>query len=688
LVPLAVTALKGVGPQVAKKLAQLGIHTVQDVLFHLPVRYQDRTRLSPIGEVRSGQTALIHGEVLLSGPQLGRRRSLVTVISDRTGTLTVRQFHFNVSQQRSLKRGCWIECFGEIRAGRTGPELIHPEYRLLSSPEDAGPESSLTPIYPTTAGLGQKTWRRLTSEALERAIQNVPELVPSDIAELTVLPTIDEALRLIHRPPPDVDINMLSDGVHPAQLRLAFEEMLAHHLAVRRRRQYRESSTAPIIASSTRLWPQLEKRLTFSLTKAQKRTIREVLTDLSQSRPSLRLIQGDVGCGKTVVAAAAALAAIEAGLQVVVMSPTELLAEQHFRTFKKWLEEFNLTPVWLTGKLGAKEKREVHDLLANGQAQIGVGTHALFQEDVRYQALGLVIVDEQHRFGVEQRLALREKGRYGNQLPHQLVMTATPIPRSLTMVLHADMDVSVIDEMPPGRKPVETVVIPSSRRKEVQERVRRACAEGQRAFWVCPLIDESDFLEVEAAIQRAKALTEELPDLRIALLHGKTRAREKETLMEAFRGGLIDLLVATTVIEVGVDVPEASLMVIENAERLGLAQLHQLRGRIGRGGQRAVCVLLYHAPISQLARDRLVTLRHTDDGFMIARKDLELRGPGEVLGTRQSGSPEFRIADFVRHRAAVEWIANTADQLLNSHPERADALIQRWLVAGDGLFSV
>jgi len=684
-VPLAVTALKGVGPQVAKKLAQLGIYTVQDVLFHLPVRYQDRTRLSPIGQVRSGQSALIHGEVLHSAPRMGRRRSLVTVISDRTGTLTIRQFHFNASQQRSLKRGCWIQCFGEIRAGPTGPELIHPEYRLLSSPEDARPDDSLTPIYPTTAGLGQRTWRKLTSEALARTVEDMPELLPGDIAGTTGLPTVSEALSLIHRPPPEADTTALSDGAHPAQLRLAFEELLAHHLAVRRRRRYRESSVAPVIPIGKSLWPKLEKRLGFSLTRAQQRTICEVLTDLSQSRPSLRLIQGDVGCGKTIVAAAAALAAVEAGLQVVVMAPTELLAEQHFRTFSKWLKGFDLTPVWLTGKLGARERREARSLLATGQAKIGIGTHALFQEDVHYRALGLVIVDEQHRFGVEQRLALREKGREGNQLPHQLVMTATPIPRSLTMVLHADMDVSIIDEMPPGREPVETVVVPNSRRNEVQERVRRACADGQRAYWVCPLITESDLLEAEAAIQRAEALTKELPDLRIALLHGRMLSAEKETLMEAFRAGGVDLLVATTVIEVGVDVPEASLMVIENAERLGLAQLHQLRGRIGRGGQRAVCVLLYQAPIGPVAHDRLAMLRQTNDGFTIARKDLELRGPGEVLGTRQTGYPEFRIADFVRHQTVFEWVPNAADQLLKIDPERADALIRRWVRVADGL---
>ena len=683
--PPEVSALQGVGPQVAKRLARLGIHTIQDVLFHLPLRYQDRTRLSPIGEVRPGQEVMIHGEVLFSALRPGRRRSLVTMISDNTGTLTMRQFHFNAAQQRSLKRGCWIQCYGKVRAGSAGSELVHPEYRILSGPEDTVIESSLTPVYPTTEGLGQKTWWKLTSEALSRSTKDVPELLPEDTIGLTGLPQIGKALQLIHRPLPEMDTKIFSEGGHPAQLRLAFEELLAHHLAVRCRRRHRESNCAPVIAQPVDLWPRLEESLEFSLTGAQQRVIGEVLVDLARPQPALRLIQGDVGCGKTVVAVAAALAAVEAGLQAVIMAPTELLAEQHFRTFGAWLSMLGFKPVWLTGKTSGSERRKVVDQLASGQAEIGIGTHALFQEDVRYRWLGLVIVDEQQRFGVQQRLALREKGRDANQVPHQLVMTATPIPRSLAMVLHTDMDVSVIDEMPAGRQPVETVVIPSSRRDEVQERVRKACAEGQRAYWVCPLVEESNLLEAEAATQRAEILAEELPDLRIALLHGGIRTLEKESLMNAFRAGQLDLLVATTVIEVGVDVPEANLIVIENSERLGLAQLHQLRGRVGRGGERSVCVLLFQAPIGPIARERLATLRQTNDGFAIARKDLELRGPGELLGTRQSGMPQFRIADISRHKSVLDVVPKVATNLLEEHPERAEALIRRWLPEGGNL---
>ena len=683
--PPEVSALRGVGPQVAKKLARLGIRTVQDVLFHLPFRYQDRTRLSPIGQVQPGQEVLVHGEVLLSAARPGRRRSLVTMISDNTGTLTMRQFHFSAAQQRTLKRGRWIQCYGEVRSGVAGPELVHPEYRVLSGPEDVIIEASLTPVYPTTDGLGQKTWRKLTSEALARSFEDIPELLPENIIELYRLPQIAKALHLIHRPISKTDTKAFTEGSHPAQLRLAFEELLAHHLALRRSRQYRESVCAPVISQSVDLWPRLQESLEFSLTGAQRRVIKEVLADLSRSRPALRLIQGDVGCGKTVIAVAAALAAVETGLQAVIMAPTELLAEQHFRTFGSWLSILGLRPAWLTGKVSTSERREACDQLENGQAKIGIGTHALFQGNVRYRALGLVIVDEQHRFGVQQRLALSEKGHDGHQVPHQLVMTATPIPRSLAMVLHADMDVSIIDEMPPGRIPVETVVMPNSRRDEVQERIRKACAEGQRAYWVCPLVEESDLLEAEAAVQRAKILAEELPDLRIALLHGGTRAVEKETLMGAFRAGQIDLLVATTVIEVGVDVPEANLMVIENSERLGLAQLHQLRGRIGRGGKRSVCVLLYQSPIGPIARDRLATLRQTSDGFAIARKDLELRGPGELFGTRQSGMPQFQIADVSRHQSVLEAVPKVATDLLKAHPECVEALIRRWLRKGSNL---
>ena len=686
--PLAVTALKGVGPQVAKKLAQLGIYTVQDVLFHLPIRYQDRTRVCPIGQARVGHQVLVHGEILASSSYVGRRRSLVTIISDGTGKLVVRQFHFNASQKRSLKPGAWIQCFGEIRSGSSGPELVHPEYQLINDPIEVKAETTLTPVYPTTSGLGQITWRRLTKEALAKAGKQVPELLPNSLSRVVGFPAVNDALRIIHRPSSNEDVSALLKKVHPAQLRLAFEELLAHHLAVSRRRLIREVNAAPQIRPSKNLWPNLEKRLGFSLTKAQQKTIQEVLSDLSRPYPSLRLVQGDVGCGKTVVAVAAALATIEAGYQVVVMAPTELLAEQHFQTFSHWLEEFNFQPIWLSGKLNAKDKRNACNRLKTGRAWIAIGTHALFQNDVQYKALGLVVVDEQHRFGVEQRLALREKGRNNNQLPHQIVMTATPIPRSLAMVTCADMDISIIDEMPPGRKPVETVVVPNSRRNEVQERVRIACAGGQKAYWVCPLINESEILEAEAVVQRAQVLQEELPDVRIGLLHGKMLGVEKDEVMSAFRGGAIDLLVASTVIEVGVHVPEASLMVIENAERLGLSQLHQLRGRIGRSGQRAVCVLLYRPPLSTIAGHRLKMLRETSDGFTIARKDLELRGPGEVLGTRQSGSPEFRIADLFLHREAIERVPAIAQQLKEKYPDYVDQLIERWLVLADHFSNV
>ncbi len=676
------------GPQLATKLAQLDIYTVQDILFHLPTRYQDRTQILPISRVRHGESVLIHGEVLSSAPRYGRRRSLVTVISDNTGSITIRHFYFNISQQRLLKRGCWIQCFGEVRSGPTGLEMVHPDYQILRGPEYAKAETALTPIYPTTKGLGQKTWFRLISEALALVRKDVPELLPETILTEAEMPVISEALQKIHRPLPEEDTIALSAGSHPAQVRLAFEELLAHHLATRCRRRLRESFTAPPIPPIADLWQQLEKLLSFSLTRAQQRVIHEVLNDLRRPYPAFRLIQGDVGCGKTVIAVAAALTVVEADLQVAIMAPTELLAEQHFRTFSEWLSHLELTPVWLTGSLGPGKRREACALLASGQAKIAIGTHALFQEDVYYQSLGLVIIDEQQRFGVQQMSALSDKGRRYGQLPHQLVMTATPLPRSLTMVLHADMDISVIDEVPPGRTPVETVVMPNTRRREVQDRVREACAVGQRAYWVCPLITESDSLQAEAVDKRAKTLIKEMPGLRIGALHSRTSLDEKESLIDAFRVGQLELLVATTVVEVGVDVPEASLMVVENAERLGLAQLHQLRGRVGRGKQHSSCVLLYQMPISAVARERLAILREVNDGFTIARKDLELRGPGEILGTRQSGYPSFRIASFARYHPVVERIPGIADELLENDSERVDALIQRWLTIATGVSNV
>ena len=677
-----VSALKGVGPQLEGKLAGLGVHSVIDLLFHLPIRYQDRTTTLAIGELRSGSEVLISGRIEASGVQFGRRRSLITVISDDTGRLTVRQFHFNTSQRRGLKRGAFIQCYGEVRSGPTGLEMVHPEYRLIEGPDAVEVETTLTPVYPTPEGLGQRRRRDLTGQALARCAAAAPELL-GDWAgfEFSDLP-LSEALTQLHRPPAGVDLETLKAGTHPAQQRLAFEELLANHLAVRRRRERRDALSAHSIPASTEFWPRLRDALGFTLTDAQSRSIDEIMQDLSNPHPSLRLLQGDVGCGKTIVAAAAVLAAIEGGQQAVVMAPTELLAEQHLRVFSGWFEKVGIKPVWLSGRITQRERRAVCEQLSSGAARVVVGTHAVFQDDVSYHNLGLVVVDEQHRFGVAQRLALRDKGQREGSAPHQIIMSATPIPRSLTMVMYADMDLSVIDEMPPGRQPVETVVLPNTRREDVQARIREACARERRAYWVCPLIEDSDVLAVQAATSRAEALKAELPELRIALLHGKIPSAQKDEIMDDFRQGRVDVLVATTVIEVGVDVPEASLMVIENAERLGLSQLHQLRGRVGRGDQKSVCVLMYQPPLGHNAKERLATMRQSTDGFAIAQKDLELRGPGELLGVRQSGAPQFRIADLARDRALLPAVQHGAVRLQRDYPEKAEPLIARWVREG------
>ena len=675
----SVTELKGVGPAVADKLAHLGIDSVQDLLFHLPLRYEDRTRRTALGSLRSGQEALVAGQIQASGVRPGRRRSLATVIGDGTGSVTMRQFHFKRAQQKNLIRGQWVQCFGQVRIGSAGFELVHPEYQLLQSADGVNVAPTLTPVYPTTQGLGQKTWRHLTRQALEHCLDDVVELLPADLTGLEGLPGLQAALMLVHRPDPDVDAAALAAGTHPAQVRLVFEELLAHQLAVVQRRLEREQSRAPVIDAPQNLWPRLRAVLGFSLTRAQSRVVDEVLSTLAKPRSSLRLIQGDVGCGKTVIAAAAALAAVEAGYQAVIMAPTELLAEQHLNNFERWLRHVDVPLAWLTGRLTAAERRVACQRLATGEAMVGVGTHALFQNDVTYHDLGLVIIDEQHRFGVHQRLALRDKRRVDSEVPHQLVMTATPIPRSLTMALYADMDISLIDEMPPGRQAIETVVVPNLRRAEVQARVHKACVAGRRVYWVCALIEESDVLAAEAATDRARMLREALPELRVGLVHGRSPVSEKEAVMRKFRNGEIDLLVATTVIEVGVDVPEASLIVIENAERMGLAQLHQLRGRVGRSAERAACVLMYQPPLSRMAHERLSTLRKTTDGFSIAEKDLALRGPGELFGTRQSGLPQYRLANIGRHQLLLPAVQQAAADVQARFPDLVAPVMRRWL---------
>ena len=678
---MPVTTLQGVGPRNAEKLERLGITTVQDVLFHLPSRYQDRTRIVPIGSLRPGEQVVVEGEIELNDIKYGRRRSLLVQISDGTGSLMLRFFHFSAVQRSNLVGGVRLRCFGEVRRGPALLELIHPEYNRLEDGDESMVEETLTPIYPTTEGMHQLSWRSMTERALA-VLDEHPDLLhewlPQELLERYHLPPLLETVRFLHRPPPDVSQNQLLDGDHPAQRRLAFEELLAHQISLRKLRHEQRRTPAPVLNGNKQLRQALLAALPFKLTTAQQRVAGEISRDLKQSHPMMRLVQGDVGSGKTVVAALAAIQAVEANHQVVLMAPTELLAEQHLRSFQTWLDPLGINVAWLTGRHKGKKREQILSALADGSAAVVVGTHALFQSDVQFNALGLAIIDEQHRFGVHQRLALREKGAENGRVPHQLIMTATPIPRTLAMSAYADLDVSVIDELPPGRKPVTTVVIPDSRRDEVISRVRSACKEGRQAYWVCTLIEESEALQCQAAEDAAQLLTEALPELRVGLVHGRLKSSEKEQIMHAFNAGELDLLVATTVIEVGVDVPNASLMIIENPERLGLAQLHQLRGRVGRGTVESHCVLMYHL-LSENARERLSMMRSTNDGFAIAQKDLELRGPGEVLGTRQTGEMQMRIADLILHQPLLPDVQQAAEIILQHYPDHAQPLVKRWL---------
>ncbi|MEN8167513.1 MAG: ATP-dependent DNA helicase RecG [Pseudomonadota bacterium] len=677
-----VTSLKRVGPKVAERLSRLGILTLQDLLFHLPLRYQDRTRIQPIGSLRHGDQAVIEGEVELAEVRFGRRRSLLVSLADGSGGLILRFFYFNSAQQHALSRGARLRCFGEVRNGPNSLEMVHPEYQRVELDEPLAVDEHLTPIYPTTEGVHQLTLRGLTDQVLtllEQTPSGLREWLPASLLGRFRLPDLTAAIRYLHRPPPDAPQDRLLAGLHPAQQRLTFEELLAHQISLRELREQRRRIVAPTLSGNSRLRHRLLRNLPFQLTSAQQRVVKEIEQDLAQPLPMQRLVQGDVGSGKTIVGALAALQAIESGRQVALMAPTELLAEQHLRNLASWLEPLGVMLTWLTGRLKGKSRESVLATVADGSTQLVVGTHALFQQDVVFAKLGLVIIDEQHRFGVHQRLALQQKGQSNGQTPHQLIMTATPIPRTLAMTAYADLDLSVIDELPPGRKPVTTVVIPDSRRDEVVARVRAACAEGRQAYWVCTLIEESEALQCQAAEDTARLLVEALPELRVGLVHGRVKPDEKERIMSRFKSGELELLVATTVIEVGVDVPNASLMIIENPERLGLAQLHQLRGRVGRGSAESHCVLMYHAPLSQNARQRLAILRETSDGFLIAKKDLEMRGPGEVLGTRQTGEMQLRIADLVRDQALLDDVREAADLLLNRYPENARALVRRWL---------
>ena len=685
---LPLTALRGVGPALAEKLARLDLHTVADLLFHLPLRYEDRTRVRPIGNLRPGTSALIEAEVDLAEVRTTRRRMLLVHVSDGTGHLLLRFFHFNAGQRQSFRRGVRLWCFGEVRRGPAGLEMVHPEYRLLAEGASAPREQRLRAIYPATEGVGQRVLQGLVGQALDRLAAR-PEVLKDWLAgRLDGLPPLHEALERLHRPRPGSRIADVTGQTHPARRRLAFEELLAHHLSLRQLRLRVHRHRAWPLTGDGRLRDRLLAGLPFSPTAAQRRVMDEIAADLARPRPMLRLVQGDVGSGKTLVAVVAALQAAECGVQTAVMAPTELLAEQHYRSITDWCRPLGVEVAWLSGRQKAAERRQALEQVGSGRAAIVVGTHALFQDEVDYARLGLVIVDEQHRFGVHQRLALRDKGAAGDMHPHQLTLTATPIPRTLAMAVYADLDTSVIDELPPGRTPVKTAVVDDRRREEVIDRVRAVCREGAQAYWVCTLIEESEALQCQAAEDTARMLAERLPELRVGLVHGRMKPAEREAVMQAFKAGEMDLLVATTVIEVGVDVPNASLMIIENAERLGLAQLHQLRGRVGRGRRESHCVLLYRAPLSAQARERLAVVRETTDGFEIARRDLELRGPGEVLGTRQTGLLQFRVADLMQDQALVPQVQREADRLLRTAPEAAAALVRRWLGARERYGSV
>ncbi|MGB0732819.1 MAG: ATP-dependent DNA helicase RecG [Pontibacterium sp.] len=683
-----VKQLKGVGPALELKLLKLGISSVQDVLFHLPLRYQDRTKVTPIGSVQPHSDVLIEGEVRVADIVGGRRRSLICRIQDGTGSLTLRFFHFNAAQKNQLVAGARLRCFGEARVGSGGLEMVHPEYSRVSQGDSFKAEDTLTPVYPSTEGVHQKTWRSLTQQALKLAqAGGLAELMPEAIRAKLQMPSLLEAARSLHNPNADDDVALLQSGMHPAQRRMVFEELLAHHLSLLNLRQKTREKGAPVLMGTGELEAKFLADLPFSLTKAQTRVIEDVKQDIRADLPMLRLVQGDVGSGKTMVAALAAIRAVESGKQAAVMAPTEILAEQHYQNFKSWLEPLGVRVAWLAGKVKGKARAEQLGNIRSGAAQVVLGTHALFQEEVVFDDLALVVVDEQHRFGVHQRLSLREKGRKGEVTPHQLIMTATPIPRTLTMSAYADLDCSIIDELPPGRTPINTVLISDERRDQVIERVNSACAEGKQVYWVCTLVEESDALQAQAAEVTAEDLTKRLPKVRVGLVHGRMKPAEKAEVMAQFKAAELDVLVATTVIEVGVDVPNASVMIIENPERLGLAQLHQLRGRVGRGKIESHCVLMYHPPLSQQGKARLAVMRETTDGFKIAEKDLEIRGPGEVLGTRQTGDMAFKIADLQRDADLLEGVKSTA-QIVMADANLSERVILRWLGHGEEYGSV
>ena len=673
--------LTGIGPTLAMKLAQCGIHTVQDLLFHLPFRYQDRTRITPIQDLRANDWCVVVGRVCKTEVKQGKRNMLYCYVEDKTGILTLRFFNYNRQQIKQFNECQFIRAFGEVREFANQMEIIHPEYQLLDDHSECPIEETLTPIYSTTHGLSQTRLRQLIKRAVAHCHDEVARLewMSDDQLQQHCFQNIPTALEQLHNPPPDIALQALEDGAHPALKRLAFDELLAQRLSMQFARIQRATWSAPTFIDTHALLDQFLAVLPFALTNAQQRVYSEIKHDLTQQKPMLRLVQGDVGSGKTVIAALAAVQAIASGYQVALMAPTDILSDQHAQTLLTWLTPLGISVGRLSGKMGIKARREILASLADNQCQLVVGTHALFQDSVSFAKLGLVIIDEQHRFGVEQRLLLQQKGQQEQCIPHQLLMTATPIPRTLAMTQFAHLDVSSIDELPPGRTPITTAVLNQDKRESIIDRLQAAIASGRQAYWVCTLIDESEKLQCMAATASADNLQAQLPNICVGLVHGRMKAAEKDAVMAAFKRGDIHVLVATTVIEVGVDVANASLMIIENAERLGLSQLHQLRGRVGRGSAQSHCLLLYQSPLSRQSNERLRVMRETCDGFIIAEKDLQLRGAGEVLGTRQTGYREFSIAHLPRDEALLPFLSTTAGQLLRDDPVTAQAITKRWL---------
>jgi ATP-dependent DNA helicase RecG len=677
---MSVMTLKGVGKAIADKLAKLHIFTIQDLLFHLPNRYQDRTRVIALRDLRQGDYALIEGTIVNSQIKFGKKRQLVVTLQDGNSFIELRFFHFNKSQQQQLAVDTKLRCFGEVNFWQGKCVMVHPEYSHAGNQNNNDVDQHLTPIYPSTEGLHQAMWRKLTDQALMylKAEGFVEDVLPDAILQQQNFFSLRDALLYIHRPPPDADQALLLEGLHPSQQRLAFEELLTYQLSIQQLRQQVQQHKAPKLTEQNLVCTFL-KNLPFELTQAQQHVMQHVNDDLQKSVPMMRLVQGDVGSGKTVIAAIAALLAVSSGYQAVIMAPTEILAEQHYQNFISWFEPLGVKVDYLVGSLTTKQKRSIHENIALGMSQVVVGTHALFQNAVEFKQLGLLVIDEQHRFGVHQRLMLREKGFLADSYPHQLIMTATPIPRTLAMTTYADLDISIIDELPPGRSPVNTVVVSEAKRQQVLQKAQQQVLQGEQVYWVCPLIEESETLQCQAAEKLYEQLQKDLTELNIGLIHGRMRPQEKEQVMRQFSQGTLHVLVATTVIEVGVNVPNATLMIIENAERLGLAQLHQLRGRVGRGAKQSFCILSYKSPLSDIARQRLTIMRETTDGFKIAEQDLKIRGFGEMLGTRQTGVQQFRIADLWRDQKLLEVMPEVVTKMINQHPELVKKLLTRWI---------